>query len=128
MPPSDYYPIFLNKTLTDPVFNDSTERIKWRQNQNYDICFLMAYCRERGYYYLNLEDDVLARPRFVTDIMQFINNSDITTNKKWLILEFSELGFIGKLFRTRYINHFVLSYILYRNGLTRDPNMILNFS
>jgi alpha-1,3-mannosylglycoprotein beta-1,4-N-acetylglucosaminyltransferase A/B len=62
----------------------------------------MAYCRNRGSFYLNLEDDVLSRPRFITDINRFIRTSDKLYENKWLMLEFSELGFIGKLFRTRY--------------------------
>ena len=99
MPPKEFYPKY-DTELKDPVFNDSFERIKWRQNQNYDICFLMAYCRERGDYYLNLEDDVIARDDFATDIFKFIQQSN-ENNTRWLMLEFSELGFIGKLFRTR---------------------------
>ena len=61
----------------------------------------MSYCRTRGSYYLNLEDDVISRPRFVTDIFRFISKSNRLIENKWLMLEFSELGFIGKLFRTR---------------------------
>ena len=101
LPPLDFYPVYLNRTIDDPVFHDSPERIRWRQNQNFDVSFLMSYCLERGSYYLNLEDDILARPRFVTDVMQFVTSSDKNTKNQWLMLEFSQLGFIGKLFRTR---------------------------
>jgi alpha-1,3-mannosylglycoprotein beta-1,4-N-acetylglucosaminyltransferase A/B len=100
IPPESYYPNYLEKNLTDPIFNDSKERIMWRQNQNLDICFLMAYCKERGNYYLNLEDDILSRYKFISDILQFIKISNIE-KQRWLMIEFSQLGFIGKLFKSK---------------------------
>ncbi len=100
IPPETYYPNYLEKTLKDPIFNDSKERIIWRQNQNLDVCFLMAYCKERGRYYLNLEDDILSRNRFISDILSFVKISNIQ-KERWLMIEFSQLGFIGKLFKSK---------------------------
>lgn len=58
--PSDYYPNE-NRIVSDHIFNDKPERIKWRVKQNYDICFLMTYSRERGIFYLqvNLKSIIL---------------------------------------------------------------------
>ena len=115
IPPETYYPNYLEKTLKDPIFNDSKERIIWRQNQNLDVCFLMAYCKERGKYYLNLEDDILSRHGFISDILKFIRKSDIDY-KRWLMLDFSQLywkGNIGKLIRTRDLDMFINIYLMF---------------
>lgn len=51
--PRDYYPNE-SREVKDEIFNDKPERIKWRTKQNFDICFLMAYSRGRGTYYLQV--------------------------------------------------------------------------
>ena len=43
-----------NQIYKDDIFNDKPERIKWRVKQNFDICFLMAYSRNKGTYYLQV--------------------------------------------------------------------------
>lgn len=93
-PPSNYYPDFKNLPIT---LNDSIDRVIWRSKQNLDYAFLMNYAAERSDFYLHLEDDVVTKPGFVSDIKQFI---DENLAKQWLVLEFTELGSIGKLFRS----------------------------
>lgn len=92
--PKYIYPDFQKLEKTK---HDSAERVQWRSKQNVDFAFLMLYCQKLSSYYIQLEDDVLSAPNFVTDIKSFVSNQ--TSN--WICLEFSTLGFIGKLFHSR---------------------------
>uniref|UniRef100_W5MWT2 Zgc:154054 n=1 Tax=Lepisosteus oculatus TaxID=7918 RepID=W5MWT2_LEPOC len=93
--PSPYfYPNFTNLKET---FGDTKERVKWRTKQNLDYSFLMLYAQDKGSLYIQLEDDIVAKPGY-SEIMQTFANQQ--RNNEWLILEFSQLGFIGKMFRT----------------------------
>lgn len=60
-----------------------------------DYAFLMMYCQRRATYYIQLEDDIITKPNYLTKIESFIS----INNKKqsWIILDFCGLGFIGKL-------------------------------
>ncbi len=53
VPPIDFYPN-LNSMAPDRVFNDSSERVKWRVKQVYDFSYLMTYAQPRGKYYLQV--------------------------------------------------------------------------
>lgn len=86
-----FYPD-LNKVK--PTFNDSKSRLRWRAEQNLDFGLLMLHSRNMSDFYLQLEDDVLAATNFMQDIRTTITK----TKQKWYLLEFSRLGFIGKLF------------------------------
>ncbi len=77
-------------------FGDPPERIVWRSKQNIDFAFLFFYGRNISDYYIQLEDDVTCASNFVPKIREFI----IYTRRQWVVLEFSELGFIGKLFKS----------------------------
>uniref|UniRef100_UPI0037E713CA alpha-1,3-mannosyl-glycoprotein 4-beta-N-acetylglucosaminyltransferase A isoform X2 n=1 Tax=Semicossyphus pulcher TaxID=241346 RepID=UPI0037E713CA len=94
-PSQYYYPDFtsLKETLGDPK-----DRVKWRTKQNLDFSFLMLYAQDKGTYYVQLEDDVVAQADYFSDMKTFANQE---ASKEWLYLEFSQLGFIGKMFRTR---------------------------
>ncbi|XP_072477202.1 alpha-1,3-mannosyl-glycoprotein 4-beta-N-acetylglucosaminyltransferase-like protein MGAT4D [Notamacropus eugenii] len=96
-PPAFYYPSFLDIKLT---FGDSEERVRWRTKQNLDYSFLMLYAQDKGKFYLQLEDDIIARPRYFMAVKNFAFMQNSQTSD-WLVLEFSKLGFIGKLFRTK---------------------------
>ena len=54
------------------------------------------WSRQKSVYYLQLEDDVIAKAGYLS----FIKNSITRANTEWFMLEFSNLGFIGKLFRS----------------------------
>lgn len=58
----------------------------------------MMYARSRGTYYCQLEDDVITKPGYVSIMKNFALNQK---TDDWLLLEFSYLGFIGKLFKSR---------------------------
>ncbi|XP_029880227.1 alpha-1,3-mannosyl-glycoprotein 4-beta-N-acetylglucosaminyltransferase-like protein MGAT4D isoform X2 [Aquila chrysaetos chrysaetos] len=92
-PPASYYPDLSNLKKT---FGDSEDRVRWRTKQNLDYSFLMLYAQPKGTFYLQLEDDIIAKP----DYIQSIQNFAAKQSQEWMILEFSQLGFIGKLFKS----------------------------
>merc|ERR1711934_599854 len=55
---------------------------------------MAAYAYNKCEYYLQLEDDITTVPGYLTDIDNYINS----IKEQWVLLEFSKLGFIGKLF------------------------------
>jgi len=75
------------------------ERVRWRAKQVADYAALFDFSVGRSHYYLQLEDDVQCAANFVAHIRDFIDKQQRKTNTVWTMLEFSELGFIGKLFR-----------------------------
>ncbi|KXJ28472.1 alpha-1,3-mannosyl-glycoprotein 4-beta-N-acetylglucosaminyltransferase A [Exaiptasia diaphana] len=93
-PPKTFYPNLDNIPQT---FGDSKDRVKWRTKQNLDFCFLMMYCQKKARFYVQLEDDIVATASYASTIKTFAFQQE---SNRWFMLEFSSLGFIGKLFRT----------------------------
>ncbi len=92
------------------MFQDQPSRVKWRTKQNYDYSYLMTYCQKRGKYYLQIEDDVISKSGFFTTIKNFIDKQE---SNRWLMMEFSQLGFIGKLFKCHDIPKFVSFFLMF---------------
>ncbi|XP_022081084.1 alpha-1,3-mannosyl-glycoprotein 4-beta-N-acetylglucosaminyltransferase C-like isoform X2 [Acanthaster planci] len=92
--PRSFYPSLDNLKQN---FGDSKEHVAWRAKQVVDFAFLFSYCQGLSEYYLQLEDDVISSPDFVQYIKNYL---DTVKHKKWVTLEFSELGFIGKLIQS----------------------------
>nr|XP_025959058.1 alpha-1,3-mannosyl-glycoprotein 4-beta-N-acetylglucosaminyltransferase A isoform X1 [Dromaius novaehollandiae]XP_025959059.1 alpha-1,3-mannosyl-glycoprotein 4-beta-N-acetylglucosaminyltransferase A isoform X1 [Dromaius novaehollandiae] len=93
-PPATYYPDLTNLKET---FGDSKERVRWRTKQNLDYCFLMMYAQRKGIYYIQLEDDIVVKQNYFSTIKNFALQ---LASEDWMILEFSQLGFIGKMFQS----------------------------
>ena len=91
-------------------FNDKPERVKWRSKQVVDFALMFTYSANISEYYVQLEDDVYCAPNFVGGIAAFIAAEDKKT-EHWALLEFSELGFIGKLVRSADLKRFA-DYLL----------------
>ena len=53
----------------------------------------MMYCKSRAMYYVQLEDDVITKPGYLSTMKNFAINQK---TDDWLLLEFSHLGFIGQ--------------------------------
>ncbi|CAM2700980.1 unnamed protein product [Rotaria socialis] len=106
-PPLDYYPNFDKLTLS---LNDDKERVKWRTKQNYDFTYLMMYSSSRGKYYIQLEDDVITKPDYIHIIENFINRQK---TQNWFMLEYSSLGFIGKMFHTNDLDALVNFFLMF---------------
>ena len=64
---------------------------------------------------LKLEDDVTSNDGFLTEIHMFINRLELENRTRWIMLEFSHLGFIGKLIRTKDLPKFVSMFLMYSN-------------
>ncbi|XP_027508498.1 alpha-1,3-mannosyl-glycoprotein 4-beta-N-acetylglucosaminyltransferase-like protein MGAT4D [Corapipo altera] len=92
-PPASYYPDLSNLKKT---LGDSEDRVRWRTKQNLDYSFLMLYAQPKGTLYLQLEDDIIAKPDYIASIKSFAAQQ----SQDWMVLEFSQLGFIGKLFKS----------------------------
>ena len=61
-----------------------------------------------------LEDDIISAPGFVSQIKKFIVKDSLQKDKsKWLMMEFSELGFIGKLFKNKDLPHFINVFLTF---------------
>lgn len=78
------------------TLGDSKERVRWRSKQNLDFAFLMMYAQPKALFYIQLEDDILVKPQFVTT-MKTIALERIANKQQWFVLDFCQLGFIGRL-------------------------------
>ncbi|XP_076996090.1 alpha-1,3-mannosyl-glycoprotein 4-beta-N-acetylglucosaminyltransferase-like protein MGAT4D [Tamandua tetradactyla] len=104
--PAIFYPNILNAKSTE----DSQRQQRWQAKQILDFCFLMLYAQPKAMYYLQLEDDIVAKKMYFTKIVDFVHN--ITSNN-WSYIEFSVLGFIGKLFRSEDLTDLVRFFLLF---------------
>nr|KAF6401769.1 MGAT4 family member D [Rousettus aegyptiacus] len=89
---------------------DSQKLDSWRIKQVLDFCFLMLYAQPKAMYYLQLEDDIIAKNMYFTKITDFIHN--ISSNN-WFYIEFSILGFVGKLFKSEDLTDFVRFFLMF---------------
>uniref|UniRef100_A0A1B0GD15 Alpha-1,3-mannosyl-glycoprotein 4-beta-N-acetylglucosaminyltransferase B n=1 Tax=Glossina morsitans morsitans TaxID=37546 RepID=A0A1B0GD15_GLOMM len=119
-PAPSYYPDFnrLHATL-----NDSLERVKWRSKQNLDFAYLMAYAQTKGTFYVQLEDDILAKRNFLSTMKKFaVTKSALTKPDQppWLVLDFCQLGFIGKMFKTVELPYLITFFQMFFNDKPVD--------
>ncbi|KAG8522175.1 Alpha-1,3-mannosyl-glycoprotein 4-beta-N-acetylglucosaminyltransferase-like protein MGAT4D, partial [Galemys pyrenaicus] len=105
--PAFFYPSMLQAR---PSTEDSHKLERWRIKQVLDFCFLMLYAQPKATYYLQLEDDIIAKKMYLTKITELVHN--ITSNN-WLFMEFSVLGFIGKLFKSEDLTDFVHFFLMF---------------
>ena len=94
-PSPAYYPDMNKLRLT---LGDSMERVRWRSKQNLDFSYLMSYCQPKGTFYVQLEDDILAKPSYITEMKKFALGK-IASKEPWFVLDFCQLGFIGEILR-----------------------------
>ncbi|GFY72961.1 alpha-1,3-mannosyl-glycoprotein 4-beta-N-acetylglucosaminyltransferase B [Trichonephila inaurata madagascariensis] len=115
-PSEGYYPDFnsLRNTLGDTV-----ERVRWRTKQNLDYAYLMMYAQAKGPFYVQLEDDILTKPHYLT-IMKNFAFKKLRENKEWIILDFCQLGFIGKMFKAVDLSKLVTFFAIFHNDKPVD--------
>ncbi|XP_060035040.1 alpha-1,3-mannosyl-glycoprotein 4-beta-N-acetylglucosaminyltransferase-like protein MGAT4D isoform X2 [Erinaceus europaeus] len=105
--PTFFYP----STFQDKPSTELSQRLHhWQMKQLLDFCFLMLYAQPKATYYLQLEDDIIAKKKYLTQITDFIHN--ITSNN-WFYIEFSAIGFIGKLFKSEDLIDFVQFFLMF---------------
>ncbi|NXT82463.1 MGT4C acetylglucosaminyltransferase, partial [Zapornia atra] len=92
--PHEFYPTLEGLKRN---YNDPEERVKFRSKQNVDYAFLFAFAANLSSYYLMIEDDVWCARSFLTAIRKALVSQE---GSNWATLEFSKLGYIGKLYRS----------------------------
>ncbi|XP_066287060.1 alpha-1,3-mannosyl-glycoprotein 4-beta-N-acetylglucosaminyltransferase B-like isoform X2 [Branchiostoma lanceolatum] len=113
-PPAGFYP---DLDSLKETFGDPRERVKWRTKQNLDFSFLMMYCQPKGQFYVQLEDDVIGKPGYISTMKNFALQQK---TEEWMILEFSQLGFIGKLFKTSDLSLVVEFFLMFHKDKPID--------
>uniref|UniRef100_A0A3P9JE21 Alpha-1,3-mannosyl-glycoprotein 4-beta-N-acetylglucosaminyltransferase A n=1 Tax=Oryzias latipes TaxID=8090 RepID=A0A3P9JE21_ORYLA len=89
-PPASYYPDLTNLKET---FGDSKEREV--------ASYVMLTCVLNSFFIFQLEDDIVAKPNYFATMKNFALQ---LSSEDWMILEFSQLGFIGKMFQAPDLN------------------------
>lgn len=115
-PRLSYYPD-LNKvraTLDDPI-----ERVRWRSKQNLDFAYLMSYAQSKGTFYVQLEDDILAKRNYIS-VMKNFALDQIGKKVGWFVLDFCTLGFIGKLFKSAELPWLIQFFQMFYNDKPVD--------
>ncbi|XP_029361842.1 alpha-1,3-mannosyl-glycoprotein 4-beta-N-acetylglucosaminyltransferase C-like isoform X2 [Echeneis naucrates] len=97
--PQDWYPPL---TGLKRNYNDAPERVSFRSKQNLDYSFLIYYTAGLSQFYLQLEDDVSSAKNFLTTIKKRIEDQE-EKKTTWVMLEFSSLGYIGKLYKSSHL-------------------------
>ncbi|CAH0545701.1 unnamed protein product [Brassicogethes aeneus] len=115
-PSPAYYPNLDKLRIT---LGDSPERVRWRSKQNLDFAFLMSYCQPKGTFYVQLEDDILAKPSYISEMKKFALEK-IATKESWFVLDFCQLGFIGKLFKSAELPWLVNFFQMFYNDKPVD--------
>ncbi|XP_062372506.1 LOW QUALITY PROTEIN: alpha-1,3-mannosyl-glycoprotein 4-beta-N-acetylglucosaminyltransferase C-like [Sardina pilchardus] len=78
-------------------FNDAPDRVTFRSKQNVDYSFLVHFSANLSQYFIMVEDDVLCAQGFLSAIRKHVLKMGST---RWTTLEFSKLGYIGKLYHS----------------------------
>ncbi|XP_012884957.1 PREDICTED: alpha-1,3-mannosyl-glycoprotein 4-beta-N-acetylglucosaminyltransferase-like protein MGAT4D [Dipodomys ordii] len=102
--PTFFYPnlVLSNETVT------GSESLYTKQVL--DFCILMLYAQPKAMYYLQLEDDIIAKRMFFKEMANYVHN--IAPNN-WFFIEFTVIGFIGKLFRSEDLPGFVRFFLMF---------------
>lgn len=115
-PPESFYPDMnnLRQTLGDPI-----ERVRWRTKQNLDFAFLMMYAQPKGTFYVQLEDDIQTKKGYIATMKKFALQKT-AEKKNWFVLDFCQLGFIGKMFKCVELPYLVQFFIMFYNDKPVD--------
>ncbi|XP_067387873.1 alpha-1,6-mannosyl-glycoprotein 4-beta-N-acetylglucosaminyltransferase-like [Emydura macquarii macquarii] len=92
-PPDSYPPLEGLKRN----YNDAEDRVQFRSKQNVDYAYLFRFAANLSSYYLMIEDDVQCSRSFFTAIRKAVASRE---GSYWVTLEFSKLGYIGKLYHS----------------------------
>ncbi|XP_021055073.1 alpha-1,3-mannosyl-glycoprotein 4-beta-N-acetylglucosaminyltransferase-like protein MGAT4E isoform X1 [Mus pahari] len=108
-PPDAYPPV----NDVHPTVNDVQNEVSWGQiysKQNVGHAFLMSFATKLSTYFLLIEDNVFCAPNFVNHIRSKVSYREPNT---WVLLEFSNMGILGKLLHSRdlpLLAHFLLLF------------------
>uniref|UniRef100_A0ACB8E8A5 Uncharacterized protein n=1 Tax=Sphaerodactylus townsendi TaxID=933632 RepID=A0ACB8E8A5_9SAUR len=134
-PPASYYPQLSNLKET---FGDSKDRVSTVTKKGIIVVgsnhiivppalflYFKYYRNSTGChrgkkqprYSGELEDDIIAKPDYIQIIKDFAKQQ---SSNDWMILEFSQLGFIGKLFRSRDLPLIVEFFLMFHKDKPID--------
>lgn len=82
--------------MCDTVKNIVLYQCRWRTKQNLDFAFLMMYAQPKGTFYVQLEDDIQTKKGYIATMKKFALQKT-AEKKNWFVLDFCQLGFIGKI-------------------------------
>ncbi|XP_048214197.1 alpha-1,3-mannosyl-glycoprotein 4-beta-N-acetylglucosaminyltransferase-like protein MGAT4E [Perognathus longimembris pacificus] len=114
--PPDAYP-------TVEGTQNETSQGQFYSKQNTDYAFLMSFARNLSTYFLLIEDNVFCAPNFVTHIYSTVATMKPTS---WVLLEFSNMGLLGKLFHSRNLPFLAQFLLLFHKEKPLD-RLILHF-
>ena len=90
-----------------------------RSKQNLDYAFLMMYAQSRGTHYVQLEDDILTKPNFVAIMRDFALEKS-AAHESWFVIDFCQLGFIGKMFSSSSLPILIQFFLTFYNDKPGD--------
>ena len=107
------------------TYKDDAKRVRWRSKQNMDYAFLMYYAATLAPYYLQLEDDINFASNWISKITEFVTSSYPPTykskeNAPWRMIDFSQLGFIGKFFHSNELTRLAQFLLLFYDQMPCD--------
>uniref|UniRef100_A0A8C6RNJ8 MGAT4 family, member C n=1 Tax=Nannospalax galili TaxID=1026970 RepID=A0A8C6RNJ8_NANGA len=106
--PAFFYPNMLyEKPSTEDSENLLLFIFNFQVKQALDFCILMLYAQPKAMYYLQVK---ICKNIYFTKIKDFINN---ITSKNWFYVEFSVLGFIGKIFRSEDLPELIHFFLMF---------------
>jgi len=106
-------------------YKDEAIRVRWRSKQNVDYAFLMYYAAQLAPYYLQIEDDINFAQNWISRIVNFIGEQYpvgflTKENTPWRIIDFSQLGFIGKAFQSNELTRLAQFLLLFYDQMPCD--------
>lgn len=72
------------------------------------MCLFFPYFLK---FIFQLEDDILSKPAYI-DTMKKFAYKQISEKREWIILDFCQLGFIGKIIFTLYLSSLLTLLLL----------------
>ena len=77
------------------------------------------YVQWRGTFYVQLEDDILTKPNFTSTMRDFVLEKT-AAHENWFVINFCQLGFIGKMFLTSDLPLLIQFLLLFYNDKPVD--------
>eukprot|EP00930_Biecheleria_cincta_P091746 TRINITY_DN8139_c1_g4_i1.p1 TRINITY_DN8139_c1_g4~~TRINITY_DN8139_c1_g4_i1.p1 ORF type:complete len:672 (+),score=129.97 TRINITY_DN8139_c1_g4_i1:79-2094(+) len=107
------------------TYKDEPKRVKWRSKQNVDYAFLMYYAANLAPYYLQIEDDISFAPNWIQKMSDYLRasfppNYLSKENAPWRLIDFSQLGFIGKMFQSNELTRMAQFLLLFYDQMPCD--------
>ncbi|XP_075765999.1 alpha-1,6-mannosyl-glycoprotein 4-beta-N-acetylglucosaminyltransferase-like isoform X2 [Pelodiscus sinensis] len=98
-------------------YNDAEDRVHFRSKQNVDYAYLLSFAANLSSYYLMIEDDVQCSKSFFTSIRKAVASRE---GSYWVMLEFSKLGYIGKLYHSSDLHQLAQFLLLFYQEMPCD--------